>query len=358
MRGLATSGALRTETSQRRRFNLKLASAFGFWFIVVPALAASVASYAVTSSPPAENAGTLEAWLQDQAVLVWLAAFLTTTGLLRYWKPYLPPKQVWSTQQGERARSTVRELVHAAAWVIGATAAALALRAFVAEPAKVRSVSMLPTLHPGDLLLVSKWSRRSAGARAASVPERGRVILFATPDPDVRELEPALFKRVIGLPGDVLSVEQGTPVINGWRVPRCPVGLVTFDLPMLEGSTGGGLAVEWLGDETYLTLMDGVPSPEPQGPYTVKPGEVWVLGDNRNRSSDSRNWFAGKGGGVPLPAVEGYPTWSLLNTLGGTKARLARLRVPALPEGAEHLSSELARCLAKKPALTTPPPKK
>ncbi|RYZ07012.1 MAG: signal peptidase I [Myxococcales bacterium] len=358
MSGAATSGGLKQRplnAAPRRRFDFKHASVSLLWFGVVPAALAGAAAYLLASSAPPADGSPFEAWLQDQVVLVSLVAFVASASILRYWKTSLPPKHFWNEATATSGASDWRSLVSSAGWVIAAAAAALGLRAFVAEPAKVRSISMLPTLSPSDLLLVSKWSRRTASVRGTSLPERGRVILLDTPDPAIGELEPALFKRVVGLPGDVLSVEQGAPVINGWRVPRCPVGLVSFDLAALDASTGGGLAVEWLGDETYLTLMDGTPSPEPRKSYTVRAGEVWVLGDNRNRSSDSRNWFGGEGGGVPLESVKGYPTWSLLNTLGGVKLRVARVRVPELPPKGEHLSAELAACLAKKPDRTTPP---
>ncbi|HVY31355.1 MAG TPA: signal peptidase I [Polyangiaceae bacterium] len=329
-----------------------------FWLLLVPAALASAASYLIVSSPVSAlgNESAFEVWLQDQVLLVWLATFVAASAILRYWQPLLPPKHFWGKPRAASAGDGGWEVARNIAWVAGAMVAALVLRSLVAEPAKVRSISMLPSLNPGDLLVVSKWSQRSAALGGGALPQRGRAILFDTPDPAIAGLEPQLFKRVIGLPGDVLTVEQGGPVINGWPVPRCKVGLASFDLPALEASTGGGLVLEWLGDETYLTLLDGPPVDVSNGPYTVKPGEVWVLGDNRNRSSDSRNWFDGKGGGVPLASVRGYPTFSLLNTLGETRPRFARLHVPTLPEHNEALAPELARCLAKKPARTTPPP--
>ena len=363
MNSVATSAeapAKKSATGRHGRAALEHASVSFFWLGLVPAALATCAGFLIASSPGEPNASgagaSLEAWLQDQVLLVWLATFVLTTALLSYWKPLLPPRRFWRAERAGANRVDARTLLRGAALVVLAIASALAVRAFVGEPAKVRSSSMLPTLYPGDLLLVSKWRSPSAALGARSLPERGRPILFATPDPAIREIEPALFKRVIGLPGDVLTVEHGAPVINGWHVPRCGIGLVSLEIPNLDAPTGGGLVMEWLGDQTYLTLLEGVSATPSQGPYTVKAGEVWVLGDNRNNSSDSRSWFAGKGGGVPTESVHGFPAWTLLNTLGTMKLHVSRLAVPKLPSSAQQLSPAFTHCLEQKPARTTPPP--
>lgn len=329
-----------------------------FWFLLVPAACATGAVWIVAGSSTSATDPTLEtldAWLRDQAVLVWLGVFLLTTALLRYWRPHLPPRHVWSTRAKPATAPRAGELLRLGALLAASLAFALMTRAYVAEVRKVRSSSMLPTLSPGDLILVQKWGFAPNPLRAAPLPERGQPILFETPDPNVRELEPALFKRVVGLPGDVLTVERGQPVINGWRVPRCIVGLTSLDLPTLNAPLGGGLVLEWLGDATYLTLIEPALSESLQGPYTVKKGEIWVLGDNRNNSSDSRSWFSGKGGGVPFEGVLGSPTWTLFNGLGSTQLRLQRVAAPALPPSSSGLTEAFARCLTQKPAQTRPP---
>jgi len=147
-------------------------------------------------------------------------------------------------------------------------------------------------------------------------------------------------KRVVGLSGDKIETRGPVLVVNGWEVPRCTVGKHEYDdMETLPPHHEGTLDVEWLGDETYLVFHEAGRGPSDFGPFTLKNGEYFVLGDNRENSHDSRMWFGGAGGGVPEE-----------NTVG--RVRTGKI---ALPRGAESLRSALDACLAKKPAKTTPP---
>jgi signal peptidase I len=150
---------------------------------------------------------------------------------------------------------------------------------------------------------------------------------------------------------------HGLPVINGWRVPHCILGTVTAKLDSFEGAEVADyeLVVEFLEGKAYLVALERTRDDGRQGPYQVRPGEYWVLGDNRNNSADSRSWNAGRGGGVPLENTRGQARWLWFPAprLGVDLAGL-----PALPPSVQQLAPELNRCLAGAPnaAQTTPPP--
>jgi len=329
-----------------------------FWFVLTPGLIAVLAVWTLLDAPIESLAvGSFEGWLRDQTVLVWLVVFVLVSSLLQYWKQRLPPIRLWQNEQPATSRSLdLRTTVQYALVIALAGCAALALRMWIAEPCKVRTSSMVPTLYPGDQLMVSKLSRAGSPlSPGAPAPKRGNVILFATPDPALRELDAQLFKRVVGLPGDVLSIQRGTVVINGWKVPRCGVGRVSLQLANMDAPVDGFLSVERLGDATYLTLAEGLADEANQGPYTVKAGEIWVLGDNRNNSSDSRSWFNGKGGGVPFADVIGTPAWTFYNAARTPSLHFERVELARLPPSAESLRPAFEHCLAERPSSLAPP---
>ncbi|HEY5960251.1 MAG TPA: signal peptidase I, partial [Polyangiaceae bacterium] len=210
-------------------------------------------------------------------------------------------KHLWRWQ-----KSDAREYAES---IIVAIAVALLLRAFVVEAFKIPSGSMLPTLQLQDHIFVNKlvygppipWTK--SRLFDSLPPRRGDVIVFEYPNPEPGPRQDYI-KRVIALPGDTLEVIGGHPIINGWRVPNCDAGPYEFE----EGEgmrRRGELFVEFLGDYSYLTLyLDGMPQLE-EGPYHVAPGEVWVLGDNRHNSSDSRAWNNRLGGGAPYENIKG-----------------------------------------------------
>jgi signal peptidase I len=256
-----------------------------------------------------------------------------------------------------------RETVRWVATIATAAVVAVLFRARVAEPYNVLSGSMLPTLEPDDRVAGNKLAYRSGSA-----PRRGDVVVFRSAAVALAAgavgLPDVLVKRVIGLPGDRVAMHGSTPVINGWTVPTCDAG----DYMYLPADASGGvvhgrLVVEFLDDRAYLSVHTAaIAFPDP---YVVKPGEVFVLGDNRGNSLDSRAYNQGQGGGVPLAAVEARVQWFLVGTHRSGDVDAGRLLRPIdglqtrlRLEGIEtqSLDDGIARCLKSRPSNTSPPP--
>lgn len=249
--------------------------------------------------------------------------------------------------------------------ILLAVAVALALRAFVVEAFKIPSGSMIPTLQVGDHIFVAKyvygaaipWTNKRVLARMP--PSRADVIVFAFPE----RPEQDFIKRVVAIPGDRLEARGSHPWINGWEVPHCYVGVYAYnELDTLLGKHEGDLFVEYLEDQTYLTLYDRTtPAQDYQGPYTVKPGEVWVMGDNRNNSHDSRMWFGGQGGGVPFGNIRGRALFVWLSVADGgidwSRLGAPVMGRPRLPVSMRGLEGAVDKCIRERPprAKTTPP---
>ena len=165
----------------------------------------------------------------------------------------------------------------------------LVIRSFIAEPFRIPSGSMLPTLHVGDFILVNKFAY---GVRLPVLntkildvgePQRGEVVVFRYPkNPEVDYI-----KRVVGLPGDKVGYFNKTIYINGKAVVQeakeknvSLLGLVPND---------SELHIETLGEHTHQLLID--PSRRLiEGEMVVPVGEYFVMGDNRDNSNDSRFW--------------------------------------------------------------------
>ncbi|HVJ20934.1 MAG TPA: signal peptidase I, partial [Polyangiaceae bacterium] len=255
------------------------------------------------------------------------------------------------------------ELREYAESILVAVAVALLLRAFVVEAFKIPSGSMLPTLQIQDHIFVNKLAYGPTVPFTDTrlfpdlPPERGDIIVFIEPYPTMSKDPEDFIKRVIALPGDKLMVENGHPIINDWRIPNCKVGHYEY----LEGTDpepkGGELYIEYLGDYAYFTLFDEDRAGENlrQGPYRVKPGEQWVLGDNRYNSSDSRAWNGNRGGGVPDKNIKGRAmfVWLSFGNDGWlTFDRLFHnvLGTPTLPKGASpDIMAGIDRCMRNRP---------
>jgi signal peptidase I len=178
--------------------------------------------------------------------------------------------------------------------------------------------SMLPTIPVGASLVVNPHDTH--------LPH-GRAVVFRWQQNPEREY----VKRVVGLSGDVVS-SRGTEIaVNGIPIPRCHVG--AWGYADAGGETHRGeIWVEALEGSTWLVFHDAARSGAvPDGSWTVAPGEVFVLADNRENSQDSRVWYGGRGGGLPIPWIVGTVT---------------QAGVPTLPNGAEALQSALDTCVA------------
>lgn len=166
----------------------------------------------------------------------------------------------------------------------------LVLRSFLAEPFRIPSGSMMPTLLIGDFILVNKFAY---GLRLPVInkkivglgePQRGDVVVFRYPkDPSVDYI-----KRVVGLPGDHVAYYDKKLYINGKPVEQVPVGSYT-GFGSGEVMTGASLRIEELGKAEHRILVN----PEVrglEGDFVVPEGYYFVLGDNRDNSNDSRYW--------------------------------------------------------------------
>lgn len=193
---------------------------------------------------------------------------------------------------------------------------ALAIRSFVIEPFKIPSPSMVPTLLIGDQIFVNKFvygiripftKKRVWEGRD---PKRGEVIVFMFPENEKLDF----IKRVVGLPGDTVYVEEDRVVVNGEEIakealnftpdskdknqvflqPSKPYSKMTL-FPEWEGFK---IYREALGKDGHLVQYDqafNIPKE-----FKVPEGHYFVMGDSRDHSDDSRRW-----GFVPRENIKG-----------------------------------------------------
>ncbi len=208
-------------------------------------------------------------------------------------------KQLQSTTGGEDSDSTTADargeasqrykeplLVEYARSFFPVILIVLLLRSFLVEPFRIPSGSMLPTLRIGDFILVNKFTY---GMRLPVIdnriinvgePKRGDVIVFRYPD------DPSIdyIKRVVGLPGDLVSYRNKVLYINGKMMPQMPDGSYI-------GTYGQRLErrIEDLSGVKHSILINPA-YPSVNFTVTVPKQCYFAMGDNRDNSRDSRYW--------------------------------------------------------------------
>ncbi|AGY92208.1 hypothetical protein SPICUR_06200 [Spiribacter curvatus] len=184
--------------------------------------------------------------------------------------------------------------------------AVLVIRSFIIEPFRIPSGSMLPTLAAGDFILVDKFSY---GLRLPVIhqlivpvgdPSRGDVTVFRYPEDPAQDY----IKRIVGVPGDTLTYRDKRLIINGEPLEIERLG-------EWSGDDAFNLLRERLGGDWH-EMMVHQSRDDRQFTFTVPEDEYFVMGDNRDRSSDSRFW-----GTVPRDHLVGRAFFIWLSWNGG-----------------------------------------
>lgn len=255
-------------------------------------------------------------------------------------------KAVPPAEDKESKGSALWREIKGLVWVL---IAVLAFHSLIAKPFYIPSESMMPGLLTGDRLVVTKypygWSWVSPsfhvlppikGRLFGRMPKRGDIVIVTPPGTRTDYI-----KRVIGLPGDTLRMVDGQLYINGVPVKRqaLPPDMVPIDVNSPCGSDRDPALYDFRVREpngkmycrvpvvretlpdghSYETVELGRSSEDNFGPVTIPADHVWLMGDNRDDSADSRvpEWQGGLGGPVPWENIGGraeFITFSLDGT--------------------------------------------
>ena len=202
-------------------------------------------------------------------------------------------------------KSTFREYAEALAIAV---LLALFIRTFVVQAFKIPSGSMKPTLIIGDHLLVNKFTY---GIKIPLIdrfiiqldkPKRGDIVVFKYPKDESKDF----IKRVIGIEGDVVEIQSDILYVNGEKIDT------EYVSKYIDEDISGAERYEESFGESKHYILDQYINYEDFGPITVPENSIFVMGDNRDNSQDSRYW-----GFVSLNKIKGkaliiywsWPNW-------------------------------------------------
>lgn len=176
---------------------------------------------------------------------------------------------------------------------------AMFIRIVLFEAFEIEGPSMEPSLLNGDRVVVSKFSYglflpfMNEAVVTWNLPDVGDVVIVRSPRDNVD-----IVKRVVGLPGDTIELREGVVYRNGEAIPHVSQGSCR-DRPD-SGPFGCEWVEERIGEHTYRISRNLDSVRTTRAPVTVEPGRIYVLGDHRDRSNDSRAL-----GTIPASRVKG-----------------------------------------------------